>query len=120
MDNFTKAYLECALWASHMWIEGEDNPDPLEDHLDIDDLPTEVIEEAKSDCDGFRKLVDWNELEDADDTRGGHDFFLTREGHGAGFWDGDWPEPLATTLTQASKAFGGHDWHGCDMVSAKD
>jgi hypothetical protein len=21
----------------------------------------------------------------------GHDFWLTRNGHGAGFWDGDWP-----------------------------
>lgn len=22
----------------------------------------------------------------------GHDFWLTRNGHGAGFWDGDWPK----------------------------
>lgn len=36
----------------------------------------------------------------------GHDFWLTRCGHGAGFWDGDWPEPAATALTEASKAFG--------------
>lgn len=35
----------------------------------------------------------------------GHDFWLTRCGHGAGFWDGDWPEPAATALTEASKAF---------------
>jgi hypothetical protein len=38
--------------------------------------------------------------------RAGHDFWLTRNGHGAGFWDGDWPEPFATSLTHASKAFG--------------
>jgi hypothetical protein len=36
----------------------------------------------------------------------GHDFWLTRNGHGAGFWDGDWPEPLATVLTDAAHAFG--------------
>ncbi len=36
----------------------------------------------------------------------GHDFWLNRNGHGAGFWDGDWPEPAATTLDAASKAFG--------------
>lgn len=24
--------------------------------------------------------------------RAGHDFYLTHNGHGAGFWDGDWPE----------------------------
>ncbi len=39
----------------------------------------------------------------------GHDFWLTRNGHGCGFWDGDWPEPQASLLTQASKAFGGVD-----------
>jgi hypothetical protein len=38
--------------------------------------------------------------------RAGHDFWLTRCGHGAGFWDGDWPEPYATMLTDAAKAFG--------------
>ena len=35
----------------------------------------------------------------------GRDFYLTRCGHGAGFWDGDWPEH-GDTLTQASEAFG--------------
>lgn len=39
----------------------------------------------------------------------GHDFWLTRSGHGAGFWDGDWPEPAASTLDKASKEFGNVD-----------
>lgn len=39
----------------------------------------------------------------------GHDFWLTRNGHGAGFWDGDWPEPHASILTEASKTFGETD-----------
>ncbi len=39
----------------------------------------------------------------------GHDFWLTRCGHGAGFWDGDWPEPAASVLTEASKEFGNVD-----------
>ena len=30
---------------------------------------------------------------------------MRRFGHGCGFWDGDWPEPYATSLTDASKAF---------------
>ncbi len=38
-----------------------------------------------------------------------HDFWLTRCGHGAGFWDGDWPEPAATVLDNAAKAFGNVD-----------
>ncbi|QNP78372.1 hypothetical protein [Agrobacterium tumefaciens] len=39
----------------------------------------------------------------------GHDFWLTRCGHGAGFWDGDWPEPAASVLTTASEEFGNVD-----------
>jgi hypothetical protein len=38
--------------------------------------------------------------------RAGHDFWLTRNRSGAGFWDGDWPEPAATRLTDAAHAFG--------------
>lgn len=36
----------------------------------------------------------------------GHDFWLTRAGHGAGFWDGDLPDDIGDTLTEASKAAG--------------
>lgn len=36
----------------------------------------------------------------------GHDFWLTRNGHGSGFWDGGWPEPAATRLTDAAHAYG--------------
>jgi len=35
-----------------------------------------------------------------------HDFILTRNGHGSGFWDGDWSEPMATKLTELCKKFG--------------
>lgn len=35
-----------------------------------------------------------------------HDFWLTRNHHGAGFWDGDYPEPIATQLTNLAHGFG--------------
>lgn len=35
-----------------------------------------------------------------------HDFIMTRNGHGCGFWDGDWAEPWATILTDLSHEFG--------------
>ena len=34
----------------------------------------------------------------------GHDYILTRNHHGAGFWDGDWEKPMAEHLTKASQA----------------
>ena len=35
----------------------------------------------------------------------GHNFWLTCNGHGSGFWDGDWP----ARLTEASEQFGEFD-----------
>jgi hypothetical protein len=40
---------------------------------------------------------------------GGHDFWLTRNGHGAGFWDGDWPKEAGDRLTKACEEFGEFD-----------
>jgi hypothetical protein len=39
----------------------------------------------------------------------GHDFFLTRNGHGAGFWDRGYPEDLGEALSEASRKFGEAD-----------
>lgn len=35
----------------------------------------------------------------------GHDFWLNRNGHGAGFWDGDWPVSGAA-LNKKSEEYG--------------
>ena len=35
-----------------------------------------------------------------------HDWVLTRNGHGAGFWDGDWAAPFGEQLTALCKAQG--------------
>ncbi len=48
-----------------------------------------------------------NEADIGDEvSRAGNHFWLTRNRHGTGFWDGDWPEPAATRLTDAAHAFG--------------
>ncbi len=46
--------------------------------------------------------------------RVGHDFWLTRQGHGAGFWDGDWPEEIGEKLTALAEQFGQVDCYACD------
>jgi hypothetical protein len=45
-----------------------------------------------ADCQDFQ--TSFGELIVDDPSRAGHDFWLTRNGHGAGFWDGDWDSPL--------------------------
>ena len=47
--------------------------------------------------------------------RAGHDFWLTRNHHGAGFWDGDWPEDVDEKLTEAS-----HSWGEMDLYVGDD
>jgi hypothetical protein len=64
--------------------------------------------ELKSDIEGFLGGDDIVKLirEGPGFKQAGHDFHLTRNGHGCGFWDGDWAEPGATVLTDWSKTFG--------------
>lgn len=106
--EFLDAYLEAALWSTT-----DDNDEPLDSNYSDDDISEELL--ARSIKDVRKFLSDnWSTIAAAKvDTRkysrwelAGHDFWLTRNGHGAGFWDGDWSEPAAKQLTEASKRFG--------------
>lgn len=125
LDDFTIQYLVTALWSSTVslpvpedeLIDGcmdvdENHPlhgisdcDPLDYYFGIEDFTVEALRSAKVDC---RKFQDDNsdDLEDEDIETAGHDFWLTRNGHGAGFWDGDYEEEKGERLTQKSKDFG--------------
>lgn len=122
MTHFLSAYITASLWSSI-----DDNGDPLDDRFGPADLAPELLAQMTADCAKF-------ESENAADialgcTRGsgeftateqaGHDFWLTRNGHGAGFWDGDWRDGddrrRETRLTIAAKAFG-----PCDLYVGDD
>ena len=117
LDSFESAYIECMLWASTDFCEEDEEPEHLDDKgFNIWDLAPETLELVKSDCKSFQELAK-NELDRAyagingiyyDESQAGHDFWLTRNGHGAGFWD----RGLATTgdiLTKHAKTFGSQD-----------
>lgn len=111
MDNielFTREYIAAALWSS----TGNDER-PLDDSYGPSDLAPETVAKMQEDCKTFfeanEENIGWNVAGAA------HDFWLTRNRHGAGFWDGDWPEPEATRLTDAAHAFG-----GCDLYVGDD
>ena len=91
MDNFTRQYLETALWSSTDESR-DDGGDPMDDNYTVDDIDPETVSAAQLDCDNFREKAGDLLDEHPDPTMGAHDFWLTRNGHGAGFWDGDWPE----------------------------
>ena len=98
-DMFTWAYIDCALWSSM-----DDNGTPLDDNHDATDLAPETLERMKADCALF-KVQYWESI-CGDLSSAGHDFWLTRNGHGAGFWDGDWPEDVGENLTEACRLWG--------------
>jgi len=100
--EFLDQYIETALWSSN--DESDDQGgEPLDRNYTRDDLAPETLEAIKADCLAFVDLAD--ELLDLEYSQAGHDFWLTRNGHGAGFWDGDWPEH-GDKLTEISKGFG--------------
>jgi len=99
LDIFTTQYIVTALWSST-----DDNGIPLDTDYSTQDISTECLEQMKADCAKFQ-ADNWNDIVD-DPGRAGHDFWLTRNGHGAGFWDGDWPKEVGERLTKASKAYG--------------
>lgn len=106
MDPFTNAYIEAALWSSTDNSD-EQGGEPLDDNYGLDDIAEETLASILDDCKAFQRdhAVDiGSELE-----RAGHDFWLTRNGHGAGFWDGDWEDDIGQRLTDASDVYGSVD-----------
>lgn len=104
-DEFTEAYIVAALWST----TGDDGR-PLDDDYGPEDIAPETRREMESDCADFWRANGFILARDVH--RAGHDFWLTRNGHGAGFWDGDWQTETADygpRLTAAAKVYRGVD-----------
>ena len=110
-DPFLMGYLECALWSSHT----SGHPDA--EHFDglDNDLAPETIAEAAAECAAFEAefaeaLEDYYTLTGCDEASAGRDLWLTRVGHGAGFWD-RCPDSEFTLLCEGARALG--EIHPC-------
>ena len=99
IDAFTRAYLHAAAFTEDPKPPQGKYPEPS-----IDELDPDFVAQAIRDCESFRSSFGQYFADDED--HAARDFWYTRNGHGCGFWDGDWPEPAATILTEASKTFG--------------
>jgi hypothetical protein len=104
VDSFVRQYLETALWSSTDESRDEGG-DPLDDNYTIADIAPESVERAVKDCEAFRR-DNAADLAGIDDESAGHDFWLTRNRHGAGFWDRGYPDGLGKRLTDSAHAFG--------------
>ena len=121
--SFLAGYTDCALWCgvvaidedgnsteSQQWDEGDLVPDTLETFKAecryFYDVNKDDIEKGSHKRKGFPRQEPWSPA--------GHDFWLTRNRHGAGFWDGDYIEPYAARLTEAAHVYGSADLYEGD------
>ena len=79
-DSFTRAYIECALWSS------TDDDGTQLGRLADSDIAPETYAKFEADCAAFQESYAELLAQAGDDAQNGHDFWLTRNGHGAGFW----------------------------------
>lgn len=109
LTEFARAYITCALWSTNdnaMPQGGE----PLDRNYDVSDIAPETLTRMLEDCARF-------EHENASilpmftsiaRSQSGHDFWLTRNRHGAGFWDRGLGS-VGDALTKAAHALGEFD-----------
>lgn len=113
VDEFMRGYLVAALWSTNDNSE-PNGGDPLDNNCSIEDIDPASVAGATNDCRAFIKS-NWGDLKEyaarrvIDSSQGtvwdyaGHDFWLTRCGHGAGFWDRGLDE-LGDRLADAARA----------------
>jgi hypothetical protein len=141
LSDMTVSYLETILWAEgcslpvpedelvngckdvdvdHPWY-GINESDYLDEHFGIDDFSDESLDRAESDCVEF-----FNRIEDligrarrfANSSHIAYDFWLTRQGHGAGFWDGDYADETDDVGDELSKVAA--EFGECYIVIGED
>ena len=112
LDSFTDAYVKAALWSTN--DEADDSGgEPLDSNYSVEHMDSETLQRMINDCAHFQKiyghlLSDENftgRSQSSVEEMAGHDFWLNRNGHGAGFWDGDWAAPVDNILDKASHSF---------------
>ena len=121
--TFRRHYLACALWTAN---DGENDEIQLDRYFSTDDISRDWRQQATRDCLSFYRdnAATWR-AHGWSDEQAGHDFSLTRNGHGSGFWDrhfrGEYETgecPAGRALSDACKPYGESDLTAWDMTPA--
>ena len=123
-EEFLSSYILAALWSSN----DESTPEggePFDSNYDESDIDQDTMETMRHECEAFLKeagdlisddtcLRSGEPMNDGETYTAhelaGHDFWLTRCGHGVGFWEDDrWTEEAGEVLDQISKRAGNVD-----------
>lgn len=100
------SYAETALWSSTESDDEGNMGDPLDENHGVDDIDDDAFAAMVSDCESFRDCHA-DLLADVEPSTAGHNFWLSRNGHGAGFFDSD--AEHADELQKATKPYGSVD-----------
>ena len=91
-DLFLDGYLDCAQWSSPLYTEDTDGNLISDDNLEGYYFSEKALEALTEECCTFYKeyydlISEFIDKANTNMAGAGHDFWLTRNGHGAGFWD---------------------------------
>lgn len=138
LDTFTTAYIEAALWSSTAYGSPEEQAEDPNHEGRFDrtfqscgydaftpDTHARIINDcAEFQADNAALLEQWYSNASETPERAGHDFWLTRNRHGAGFWD-RWDGAtdqgkIGKALTDAAHAYGDVDlfWTEAGIAAA--
>lgn len=106
LDSFTQAYVDAALWTT------DPNPPSGMDYAECgaarehgQRIRQDWLNTAIADCAKFQAENEALLAEAGLDDQNGHDFWLTRNGHGCGFWDRGYGD-VGKALSKACKVYG--------------
>ena len=119
-DDFVRGYIDAAIWSSN--DESDDSGgEPLDKNYDWRDITRACMAKMRADCRKFFRAnradlrlyaasIRYDRNKGTPYDYAGHDFWLTRNGHGTGFWDrdgvGDSDAGLGDRLSEAARDFG--------------
>lgn len=134
LDNadVLRSYLETQVWTGSIsWMTntaefgGEEYTSDglLDRYISADDLAADIVTECTKDVDAFIDMIEpylayWELPAELGAEQIGHDFSLTRNHHGTGFWDrgygalGDW-------LTRCAQSFGSSSLYGYIVLDSE-
>ena len=114
-----------ALAETILYSECDDNSVPLDANYSVQDFDEESLKKLYGEYQQFLSVVEekiiekigeeWDCIDDFYDlaqpalNQTEYDYILTRNRHGAGFWDGDWSDSVSEILTDSAQAQGEFD-----------
>ncbi len=98
-QEFINGYIECMLWSTM-----DDEGNYLDESYGKEDISFDCLSKINADCKSFIEAAG-PLLNAIDPSSAGHDFWLTRNGHGTGFWDRNMGE-TGERLSLLASSFG--------------